>query len=57
MREDILQALSELIKEKTELKAEKVELGLVDDIKQLGFELKSEHVRNAVEKNYIFTAV
>lgn len=32
MREDILQALSELIKEKTELKAEKVELGLVDDI-------------------------
>tara|TARA_R100001460_G_scaffold95098_1_gene137238 strand:- start:290 stop:664 length:375 start_codon:yes stop_codon:yes gene_type:complete len=35
MREDILQALSELIKEKTELKAEKIELGLVDDIKQL----------------------
>ena len=32
MREDILQALSELIKEKTELKAEKVELGLVDDL-------------------------
>ena len=35
MREDILQALSELIKEKTELKAEKVELGLVDDIEKL----------------------
>ena len=35
MREDILQALSELIKEKTELKTEKIELGLVDDIKQL----------------------
>ena len=32
MREDILQALSELIKEKTELKAEKIELGLVDDL-------------------------
>lgn len=32
MREDILQALSELIKEKTELKAEKVELGMVDDL-------------------------
>ena len=35
MREDILQALSELIKEKTELKAEKIELGLVDDIEKL----------------------
>jgi len=34
MREDILQALSELIKEKTELKAEKVELGLLDDIEK-----------------------
>tara|TARA_R110001592_G_scaffold53256_1_gene163301 strand:+ start:428 stop:787 length:360 start_codon:yes stop_codon:yes gene_type:complete len=34
MREDILQALSELIKEKTELKAEKVELGLVDDFEK-----------------------
>ena len=33
MREDILQALSKLIKEKTELKAEKIELGLIDDIK------------------------
>ncbi len=31
MREDILQALSELIKEKTELKAEKVELALLDN--------------------------
>ena len=30
--EEILEALSELIKEKTELKAEKIELGLVDDI-------------------------
>ena len=35
MREDILQALSELIKEKTELKAEKIELALVDDLKDL----------------------
>lgn len=35
MREDILQALSELIKEKTELKAEKIELGMVDDIEKL----------------------
>jgi hypothetical protein len=33
--EDILEALSELIKEKTELKAEKVELGLVDDLKNI----------------------
>lgn len=33
------------------------DIKLVDDIKQLGFELMSEHVRNAVEKNYIFTAV
>ena len=32
--EDILEALSELIKEKTELKAEKVELGMVDDLKR-----------------------
>jgi len=30
--EDILEALSELIKEKTELKAEKVELGVIDDL-------------------------
>jgi len=30
--EDVLEALSELIKEKTELKAEKIELGLVDDL-------------------------
>ena len=35
MREDILQALSELIKEKTELKAEKVELNLVSDAKSV----------------------
>ncbi len=35
MREDILQALSELIKEKTELKAEKIELGAIDDYKKL----------------------
>lgn len=33
------------------------DIQLVDDIKNLGFRLKSEHVRNAVEKNYIFTAV
>ena len=33
--EDILEALSELIKEKTELKAEKIELALVDDLKDL----------------------
>ncbi len=33
--EDILQALSELIKEKTELKAEKIELGLMDDINKI----------------------
>jgi hypothetical protein len=32
--EDILEALSELIKEKTELKTEKVELGLVDNLKK-----------------------
>jgi hypothetical protein len=34
MREDILQALSELIKEKTELKAEKIELGAIDDLEK-----------------------
>jgi len=33
--EDILEALSELIKEKTELKAEKIELGLADDLKNI----------------------
>jgi len=33
--EEILEALSELIKEKTELKAEKVELGLMDDINKI----------------------
>ena len=35
MREDILQALSELIKEKTELKAEKIELNAIDDLNSL----------------------
>jgi septal ring factor EnvC (AmiA/AmiB activator) len=35
MREDILQALSELIKEKTELKAEKIKLGIADDVEKL----------------------
>tara|TARA_R100001440_G_C2487922_1_gene114529 strand:- start:41 stop:463 length:423 start_codon:yes stop_codon:yes gene_type:complete len=34
MREDILQALSKLIKEKTELKAKKIELGMIDDLKR-----------------------
>jgi len=33
--EEILEALSELIKEKTELKAEKIELGLMDDLKSI----------------------
>jgi len=33
------------------------DIQLVDDIKNLGFQLKSEHIRNSVEKNYIFTAV
>ena len=33
--EDILEALSELIKEKTELKAEKIELGVVQDLEKL----------------------
>jgi hypothetical protein len=33
--EDILEALSELIKEKTELKAEKIELGKVDELVKL----------------------
>jgi len=33
--EDILQALSELIKEKTELKAEKIELNAIDDLDKL----------------------
>jgi septation ring formation regulator EzrA len=39
MREDILQALSELIKEKTELKTEKVELS-IKDLKSTTKELK-----------------
>lgn len=34
MREDILQALSELIKEKTELKSEKIELATIDELKK-----------------------
>ncbi len=33
--EDVLEALSELIKEKTELKAEKIELGVVQDLEKL----------------------
>jgi hypothetical protein len=33
--EEILEALSELIKEKTELKSEKIELGITDDIEKL----------------------
>jgi chromosome segregation ATPase len=33
--EQILSALNEMIKSKTELKAEKIELGLVDDIEKL----------------------
>ena len=39
--EDILQALSELIKEKTELKAEKIELGIADDVKKIEKEVFS----------------
>jgi hypothetical protein len=52
MREDILQALSELIKEKTELKAEKIELGLMDDLKKRkkfnseGFDLKDQFLKS-----------
>ena len=39
--EDILEALSELIKEKTELKAEKIELGIADDVKKIEKEVFS----------------
>ena len=39
MREDILQALSELIKEKTELKAEKVELTTITKLEEYEYEL------------------
>jgi hypothetical protein len=41
MREDILQALSELIKEKTELKAEKIKLGVIDDLNKLVNQIKN----------------
>ena len=49
MREDILQALSELIKEKTELKAEKVELGAIDDFeKQFNKALKDQSAEKLI---------
>jgi len=54
MREDILQALSELIKEKTELKAEKIELGMVDDIEKLinSYEQDRKKLDNKIDTFY-----
>ena len=47
--EDILQALSELIKEKTELKAEKIELGAIDDFeKQFNKALKDQSAEKLI---------
>jgi len=61
MREDILQALSELIKEKTELKAEKVELGAIDDYKKLreqGGNAYEKYVNSMdASKGYLSTAI
>ena len=61
MREDILQALSELIKEKTELKAEKVELGTIDDYKKLreqGGSAYEKYVNSMdASKGYLSTAI
>ena len=47
--EDILEALSELIKEKTELKAEKIELGLADDLKK--FNTEADKIVKSVNKD------
>jgi len=54
MREDILQALSELIKEKTKLKAEKIELGMVDDIEKLinSYEQDRKKLDNKIDTFY-----
>lgn len=41
MREDILQALSELIKEKTELKAEKIDLATIPELVSEGKKAKN----------------
>ena len=56
MREDILQALSELIKEKTELKAEKVELNAIDDLekgikKAITFSTKAHDIMEKASKS------
>jgi len=58
MREDILQALSELIKEKTELKAEKIELNLINDFDSAwasGYKFieKANKEYKEVQKTYI----
>jgi hypothetical protein len=59
--EDILEALSELIKEKTELKAEKVELGSIDDYKKLreqGGNAYEKYVNSMdASKGYLSTAI
>ena len=52
--EDVLEALSELIKEKTELKAEKIELGMVDDIEKLinSYEQDRKKLDNKIDTFY-----
>ena len=63
MREDILQALSELIKEKTQLKAEKIELGLMDDLKKRkkfnseGFDLQDQFLKSFNEARVTLKAL
>ena len=50
-QEQILKALNKLIKEnKTELKAEKIELGLVDDIQAMDKEITREY--NSFDKKF-----
>jgi len=50
-QEQILSALNKLVREnKTELKAEKIELGLVDDIKDMDKEIKKEY--NSFDKKF-----
>tara|TARA_R100001460_G_scaffold23205_1_gene46867 strand:+ start:1557 stop:2519 length:963 start_codon:yes stop_codon:yes gene_type:complete len=48
---EILSALNEIIKERTELKSKKVELGIVDDLKKLNTE--ADEIQKSVNKDSI----
>tara|TARA_R100000541_G_C1887230_1_gene83124 strand:+ start:249 stop:671 length:423 start_codon:yes stop_codon:yes gene_type:complete len=50
-QEQILSALNKMIQSKTELKSEKVELGLVDDLKKLNAE--ADEIQKSVNKGSI----